>query len=110
MLRAVLDANVYVSAAIHPEGPAGQLLEAFVRQSAFEVVISPPIIDEVTETLKDPKVRRYIRAQIDAPTRFETIAVLADVVLGEREMSAVSRDPDDDKYLAAAVEDGRRSW
>jgi putative PIN family toxin of toxin-antitoxin system len=104
VLRAVLDANVYVSAAIRPEGPPGQLLEALVSQSAFELVMSPAIIDEVTETLKDPKVRRYIKAQIDAPTWFETIAVLADVVLGDRETSAVSRDPEDDKYLAAAVE------
>ena len=109
MLRAVLDANVYVSAAIRPEGPPGQLLEAFVRQSAFELVLSPAIIDEVTETLKDPKVRRHVRAQIGAPTWFETIAVLADVVPGERNISGVSRDPDDDTYLAAAVE-GRATF
>jgi putative PIN family toxin of toxin-antitoxin system len=104
VFRAVLDANVYVSAAIRPEGPPGQLLEALVRESAFELVMSPAIIDEVTETLKDPKVGRHIRAQIDAPTWFETIAALADVVLGEHDVSGVSRDPDDDKYLAAAVE------
>ena len=109
MLRAVLDANVYVSAAIRPEGPPGQLLDEFVRQSAFEIIMSPAIIDEVIETLENPKVRRHIRAKIDAPTWFETIAVLADVVLGEHEISGVSRDPDDDKYLAAAVE-GRATF
>jgi len=109
VLRAVLDANVYVSAAIRPEGPPGQVLEQFLRQSAFELVMSPAIIDEVIETLEDPQVRRHIRAKIDAPTWFETIAVLADVVPAEYEISRVSRDPDDDKYLAAAVE-GRATF
>ena len=109
MLRAVLDANVYVSAAIHPEGPPGQILEKFLRESPFELVMSPAIIDEVIETLKDPKVRRYIRAKIDAPVWFETIAVLADVVADEHEISGGSRDPDDDKYLAAAI-DGRATF
>lgn len=109
MLRAVLDANVYVSAAIRPEGPPGQLLEEFVRQSAFEIIMSPAIIDEVIQTLEDPKVRPHIGAKIDATTWFETIAVLADVVLGEHKISGVSRDPDDDMYLGAAVE-GRATF
>lgn len=106
MLRAVFDANVYVSAAIRPEGPPARLLDRFIRESAFELVLSPAIIDEVRETLADPKVRRYIRAAIDAPTWFETIVVLANPVAGEYEVHGASRDPDDDKYLAAAVEGG----
>lgn len=105
----MLDANVYVSAAIRSEGPPGQLLEKFLRESAFELVMSPPIIDEVIETLADPKVQRYLRANIDAPAWFETIVVLADVLAGEHGIPAVSRDPDDDKYLAAAVE-GRATF
>jgi len=109
VLRTVLDANVYVSAAIRPEGPPGQLLEKFLHESAFELVMSPAIIDEVIKTLEDPKVRRHIRAKIDGSTWFETIVVLADVVAGEHEISGVSRDPDDDKYLAAAVE-GRATF
>jgi putative PIN family toxin of toxin-antitoxin system len=104
VLRAVFDANVYVSAAIRPEGPPGQLLERFIRESAFELVMSPAIIDEVRETLADRKVHRYIRAAIDAPTWFETLVVLANPVAGEYAVHGVCRDRDDDKYLAAAVE------
>jgi uncharacterized protein len=106
VLRAVFDANVYVSAAVRPEGPPGQVLDRFIRESAFELVLSPAIIDEVRETLVDPKVQRCIRAVIDAPTWFETIVVLANPVAGEYEVHGVSRDPDDDKYLTAAVEGG----
>ena len=43
MLRAVLDANVFISAAIRPEGLPGQLLRLFLRDEAFELVISPAI-------------------------------------------------------------------
>jgi predicted nucleic acid-binding protein len=40
---------------------------------------------------------------------FETIAVLADVVAAEHEISGVGRDRDDDEYLAAAIE-GRATF
>jgi putative PIN family toxin of toxin-antitoxin system len=106
VVRAVFDANVYVSAAIRPEGPPGRLLDRFLREAAFELVLSSAIIDEVLETLADPKVRRYIRASLQATTWFETIVVLAHPVAGELEVHGVSRDSDDDKYLAAALEGG----
>ncbi|HSD19337.1 MAG TPA: hypothetical protein VLC54_04835 [Anaeromyxobacter sp.] len=42
MIRAVLDANVYASAIIQPDGPPGRLIERFLRDEAFEIVVSPP--------------------------------------------------------------------
>ena len=104
MLRAVLDANVYVSAAIRPEGPPGQILERFLRDSVFEIVLPPAIINEVVRAFAYPKVRKSIRAEIDATAWFETIVVLADLIAGEDALHGVSDDPDDDKYIAAAVE------
>lgn len=58
MFRAVLDANVYISAAIRPEGPPGQIIERFLRDSAFELVVSPAIVDEVLRGLRYPKVTK----------------------------------------------------
>lgn len=40
MLRAVLDANVYVSAYVPAEGPPGQIVDRLLRATAFEVVLS----------------------------------------------------------------------
>ena len=54
MIRAVLDANVYVRA----EGSPGQILERFLRNGAFDIVLSPPIVDEVLRALNYPKVRK----------------------------------------------------
>jgi uncharacterized protein len=106
LLRAVLDANVYVSAIIQPAGTPGRLVERFLRQADFEIVLSRAIVDEVLRALGYRKVRRLLRGA-DAQLWFEDLVVLADVVAG-RELTGVCDDPDDDKYLAAALE-GRAS-
>ena len=104
MLRAVLDANVYVSAAVRPEGPPGRILELFLRRGAFEIVMSQAIADEVLRALNYPKGRKYIRAGLDPELWFEDIVVLSHLRAGEYEVQGVSKDPDDDKYIAAAIE------
>jgi putative PIN family toxin of toxin-antitoxin system len=109
VLRAVLDANVYVSAFVRPEGPPGQLIERFLRDAAFEIILSPAIVEEVLQALAYPKVRKHIRANVDPELWFEDIVVLAQFIAGEHEVHGVSDDPDDDKYIAAGVE-GRAAF
>ena len=109
MLRAVLDANIYVSAAVRGDGPPGQIIERFLGDAAFEIVVSQAIVDEVLRALAYPKVRKYIRRGLDPELWFEDIVVLAQFVAGEYEVAGVSDDPDDDKYIAAAVE-GRAAF
>lgn len=104
MLRVVLDANVYISAILRPEGPPGQIVERFLRDRAFEIVLSAAIIDETLRALAYPKVRKHIRANVDANLWFEDVVVLAHLVADADDAPAVSVDADDDKYLAAAIE------
>ena len=104
MIRAVLDANVYVSAAVRPEGPPGQIIDRFLRSRAFEIVVSQAIVEEVLRALRYQKVRKYIRPGLDPELWFEDLVVLSHVVAGERELRGASKDPDDDKYIAAAIE------
>ena len=104
MVRAVLDANVFISAAIRAEGPPGQIIERFLRQSAFDLVVSPAIVEEVLRGLRYPKVTKYIRPDLEPEAWFTGIVLLADLVAGDYVLSGVSDDPDDDKVLAAAVE------
>ena len=108
MLRAVLDANVYVSAIIQPRGTPGRLVERFLRDASFEIVLSPAIVDEVLRALAYPKVRKVLRG-VDAQVWFEDIVVLADLVAGTLHFSGICDDPDDDKYVAAAAE-GRADY
>ena len=109
MLRAVLDANVYVSAAVRPEGPLGRIIERFLRGAVFEVDLSPAVVEEVLRALTYPKVRRFIRGDVEPELWFEDIVVLADLVAGERPPPRVCEAPDDDKYIAAALE-GRAAF
>jgi putative PIN family toxin of toxin-antitoxin system len=104
VFRAVLDANVYVSAAVRPQGPPGPIIERFLQIGAFEIVLSQAIVDEVLRALTYPRVRKYIRPGLDPELWFEDIVVLSHIVAGNREVSGGCKDPDDDKYIAAAIE------
>jgi uncharacterized protein len=106
LLRAVLDANVYVSAILQPAGTPGLLVDKFLRGASFEVLLSPAIVDEVLRVFGYRKLRKLLHG-MDAQLWFEDIVVLADVV-ADRALSGICEDPDDDKYLAAALE-GRAS-
>ena len=103
MLRVVLDANVFVSAFINPEGTPGQIIQSFLRDGSFELVITDPIVDEVLGALADPKVQKAARSKIDPAPWFEDLIVLSQLVGDEIEVPRLSADPDDDKYLACAI-------
>jgi uncharacterized protein len=103
VLRAVLDANVFVAAAIRPEGPPGLLLCRFLQDAAFELILSPAIVVEVAKALDYPAVRRCIRGPIDTAHWLDSILLLSDMVEDGKLTAQVSEDPDDDKYLHAAV-------
>lgn len=105
MLRAVLDANVYVSAYVRPEGPPGQIVERFLRDRAFELVVSEEITVEVLQALAYPKVLKNARTKTEPDLWFEDLVMLAAFVT-DRQIESVSEDPDDDKYIAAAIEGG----
>lgn len=109
MLRAVLDANVFVSAFVRPEGPPGQIVESLLREQTFELVLSDAIIEETLRALEYPRVRKAARTKVGPDLWFEDLIVLAEFVSGEHAIPALSEDPDDDKYVAAAVE-GRASF
>jgi putative PIN family toxin of toxin-antitoxin system len=103
VLRVVLDANVYISALIRPQGPPGQIIMRFLENS-FEIMLSPAIVEETVRAFGYPRVRKYIHAGVDPELWFEDLILLAQFVAGDYEVEGVSIDADDDKYLAAAVE------
>ncbi len=105
MLRAVLDANVYASALVKPDGPPGRILHLLLADRAFVVVLSRWIIVELRRCLDDPKLRKFIRIDDDEIDRWIlAIELIADMVMPSREVRAVADDPDDDHLLAAALE------
>lgn len=107
MLRVVLDANVFVSALIRPEGVPGRIVASWLRERGFELIASAAILDELRRALSYPRVRRYLNvSEREAEAWVAALAVATEIVEGSRAVQIVLDDPDDARYLSAAV-DGR---
>ena len=104
MLRAVFDANVLTSAFIRPQGPSGQILREFVEKRTFEIVLSTPILAEFRRVLFYPRLRKELLCtDQEIEIRVAAIGVLADLADGDIDVDVVKADPDDDKYISAAL-------
>jgi putative PIN family toxin of toxin-antitoxin system len=104
LLRVVLDTNVYVSGTILSRGTPFEILEAWRRQ-AYILVTSETIIAEIERVLRYPRIRdRYTVSERDIERLVESLRADALVVPGDDKVSGVSPDPDDDKFLACALE------
>lgn len=107
MIRAVLDANVLVSALINPEGISGRIVRALVSDRAFVCVTSPALSEELERCLFYPRVRKYIKGSDDEIRAWGiSFTLVSDIVEPETPLHVVDADPDDNKYPEAALEGG----
>jgi hypothetical protein len=99
MIRAVLDANVLVSALLSPRGLPSKILAAW-QAERFHLVISPPILEEISRVFRYPKIARRHRWPEEKIRLFiEDLAHLAILTPGERTLNVVGKDPSDNRYL-----------
>lgn len=101
MTRAVIDPNVLVSAFISQRGGSPDRLVRAWREGAFELVVSPQLIAELTEVLARPKfATQAAEGRADAyVAAFAGDAIHLDDVTHPPE---VSPDRDDDYLIALA--------
>ncbi|MEK7701663.1 MAG: putative toxin-antitoxin system toxin component, PIN family [candidate division NC10 bacterium] len=96
MFRAVLDANVLVSALLRPQGPPGQIVVRLVEDRAFAMVASAVILAEVRRALAYPRVRkRIVASDEDLDLWIASLGLIAELVAGSRRLRAVPEDPED---------------
>ena len=100
-MRAVVDPNVIISAALSPEGAPARVLLAW-RAGAFEIVVSPALINELRRALSYPKLRSRIDPQ-DAAELVEWLTRSATHTEDTDSAPLRSADPDDDYLLALAA-------
>jgi putative PIN family toxin of toxin-antitoxin system len=106
MTRAVLDANVLVSAILSPHGAPAQVLLA-CRAQAFDLLISPASLDELDRVLRYPKLaRRHGWSKSERRAFLFSLAAFSIPTPGNLTVRVVEDDPDDDRYLACATEGG----
>lgn len=101
MIRAVLDPNVLISAFISPRGSSPDRIVRAWREGAFELVVSPKLLAELTEVLDRPKFRRQ-SADGRASAYVRTFAAGASRHGDPPDPPAVSPDADDDYLFALA--------
>jgi len=102
-MRAVLDTNVLISATLIRDGTEDRISRAWQRE-AFDLVLSPQILDEMGRALFYEKLRKarwMTEEEVAALVR--SLAREAILVPGRVRLK-VSRDPADDKFLEAAIE------
>lgn len=100
-MRAVLDPNVPVSAVPSPTGTPAALLRAWLR-GAYELIVSPALLDELARVLGYPKIARGVSPD-EARELLTLLRGQAKLVADPEQPSNVrSRDPDDDYLISLA--------
>lgn len=100
-VRAVLDTNVFVSAALskNPASPTREVLERWQR-GEFVLLICTPLAEEIVEKLLDHNISAE---RVDVLV--ERLAQLAEwVEVPTEKIEALLTDPDDNVIVACAVE------
>jgi putative PIN family toxin of toxin-antitoxin system len=101
-VRAVLDANVLVSALISRLGAPARLVELSL-EGEFELVVCRTLLDEVERTLTQPRISKRV-ASDDAVRFVQLLHELGEVVADPAGApSTHSVDPGDDYLLALAA-------
>ena len=101
-MRAVLDANVLISAILSPRGTPARLVLAW-QAGAFDLVVSPLLLAEVRRALAYPKLERLV-SPADADAFINWLSRSATLVVDPSGPPPVrSDDPDDDYLIALAA-------
>ncbi len=104
MLRIVLDTNVFISGILSPQGIPALILK-YWKDQAFDIIISKEILGEIDAVLKYPKIRKrhgWSDKEIEAFVR--TIPLFAIFTPGRLRIRTQLNDPEDKKFLTAALE------
>ena len=98
-MRAVLDANVLISALLSRSGTPGQILARWLA-GEFELVVSPRLLTELERTLTSPKFQDRLLSE--EPAEFVALLRRAVWVNDPEVVPARAPDPGDDYVLALA--------
>lgn len=103
-IKAVIDTNVFVSGVISPRGAPREILE-LAKRGSFKVIISIPIIREILQVLHRDYI--YTKYNLNEEIIDDIAAFLFEgTILTEdaMEVSEIKQDPEDNKFLACALE------
>ncbi len=100
-MRAVLDSNVIVSAALSRSGTPAKVFQAWL-DGAYALLVSPLLLDELRRVLRYPKIASRVSPQ-DAEVLSALLLRQAETVEDPEDPPTIkSPDPDDDYLISMA--------
>lgn len=99
-----MDANVFVSAVLKPHSDLARMFD-LVKAEKVRLIISSDILSEIRGVLLYPKLRKRHRRTPKKIDDFLKKTVRVSIITsGKMKVEEIKDDPEDNKYLAAAVE------
>ena len=104
MLRVVIDTNLIISGTAKSNTIPNRLLEGW-RKKEFLLITSIPILSEIKEVLdrKEIQAHFFLKPE-DIRDLIQALSTQTIITSGALEVDIVKDDPDDNKFIAAAVE------
>jgi hypothetical protein len=104
MIRVVLDANIFVSAVLKSGSNPAKVFQ-LAEDRKIILISSRDILSEVRAVLFYPKLRNLHGRTAKEIDEFIKRAIrISLIVSGRTKVHQIKEDPEDDKYLSAAVE------
>jgi len=104
MIRVVVDANVFVSAALKPHSKPAQIID-LVKKPKIALVLSQAILEELKKVFRYPKIKKELRLSVsEIDETLAKIAAGAVLTPGNIKIKAIKDDPEDNRYVECAVE------
>jgi putative PIN family toxin of toxin-antitoxin system len=104
ILKAVIDTSVMASIAFVVQGLAKELRD-MIADGRFVLVTSKPILKELYQVLHYPHiVKRFSPSKEDINAFMALIIERAMIVEGLYEINGITEDPNDDMFIACALE------
>ncbi|MFA6038007.1 MAG: putative toxin-antitoxin system toxin component, PIN family [Legionellales bacterium] len=101
MIRIVLDTNVFVSG-LFWSGPPSQILDAWEEKN-LTLVFSLDIMEEYKRIAHALAHKRELHQDMNVSAALELIAIHGELASPISLDKSISRDPDDDKFIACAL-------
>lgn len=103
-MRIVIDTNIMLSRFLSPFGAPAYIYDAW-RKEIFDLVVSEPILQEYQKVLLYKQIQKQHGLEEEAVKRiifqFRKYAVF---VKPQQEINIITDDPDDNKFVATALE------
>jgi putative PIN family toxin of toxin-antitoxin system len=98
----LVDTNVWVSAFINPAGSPARLHRAWL-DNRFQVLVSMPLLDELSDVLTRPRITRKYPIQATDIEEFLKLLIRRSQIVVPTGSVGKCRDPDDDLILETAI-------